>query len=175
MAIRNGTSGDDELEGTRLADIIRGFDGDDELEGEGGDDTLLGGDDDDELDGDSGDDVLYGGNGNDDLDGGSGKDRLSGGAGRDELDGGRGNDRLFGGTGADIFEFEPGDGHDIIADWRSNDRIKFDDDFSFDSFSEAMDRATQVGDDVVFDVGSRSSIKVLDTDLDDFSAGDFLF
>ena len=65
MATINGTSGNDELDGTRLADMIKGLGGHDELDGEGGNDgSSAAGND--EIDGDDGDD-RFGGAGNDET------------------------------------------------------------------------------------------------------------
>ncbi|MCT4656023.1 MAG: Ig-like domain-containing protein, partial [Cohaesibacter sp.] len=62
-------------------------------------------------------DVVDGGNGNDSLDGGLGNDFLSGGFGEDVLIGGAGNDTLTGGSNNDRFEFNIGDGADVITDF----------------------------------------------------------
>lgn len=74
MAIKNGGSGPDTLEGTKSDD---GAGRDDVLNGGGGNDTLHG------LDGD---DTLNGGSGNDTLSGGLGSDILNGGPGYDTAD-----------------------------------------------------------------------------------------
>ena len=146
MAVINGTPGNDEREGTSLADVIRGLGGHDELDGNRGNDRIFGGSGNDEIDGDDGNDRLSGDDGNDEIDGGSGRDTLLGGRGRDWLDGGNGNDRLTGGAGGDVFEFETGDGRDVITDWgRGADRIELDDDFGYTSFRQVMRDATQVG------------------------------
>jgi Ca2+-binding RTX toxin-like protein len=57
---------------------------------------------------------LFGGVGDDVLTGGSGDDILSGGAGDDLLTGGSGDDLLSGDAGVDTFNWNPGDGNDII-------------------------------------------------------------
>jgi Ca2+-binding RTX toxin-like protein len=148
---RVGTSGNDELEGTRRADILIGGAGDDEIEGKAGDDELSGEDGndkleggkgndklygdrgDDKLNGDDGNDSLWGGNGNDRLAGGEGNDMLSGNQGDDTLRGGEGMDRLLGGAGIDYltggdgrdtFVFHFGVGADIITDF-SGSRSRF--------------------------------------------------
>lgn len=107
MAIINGTQFNDNgtfnggtfrpsLNGTNLADNIRGFAGNDILRGRNGEDDLFGG---------SGNDRLVGGNGEDDLFGQSGNDTLIGNSGEDDLDGGFGRDILFGGAGEDDYVF----------------------------------------------------------------------
>jgi Ca2+-binding RTX toxin-like protein len=69
--------GDDRLQGSPLADVLRGGEGSDRVNGSGGDDV---------------------------LDGGSGDDTLRGGAGRDILRGRMGDDRLIGQGGVDRVE-----------------------------------------------------------------------
>ena len=80
-----GSTGNDWVAGTELADTLTGSDGNDVLQG------------------DLGSDSLDGGSGNDTLIGGAGVDNLVGGFGNDTLNGGFGNDTLNGGDGADIF------------------------------------------------------------------------
>jgi VCBS repeat-containing protein len=121
----NGSSGNDELEGTSDKDIIYGFGGNDEIEGKSGDDQLFGGSGNDELEGDDGDDVLDGGSGNDELEGGKGNDQLFGGSGNDELEGDDGNDLLDGGSGND--ELEGGKGNDQLFGGSGNDELEGDD------------------------------------------------
>lgn len=109
MAIVNGTSGDDTIDGndgmTNGADIAFGKGGDDIIKGLGGADELFGGSGKDLLAGFSGDDVLEGGKGKDELSGGDDDDKLDGGKGKDRLDGNDGNDVLKGGKDADQFGF----------------------------------------------------------------------
>ncbi|WP_310599361.1 calcium-binding protein, partial [Desulfobulbus sp.] len=81
---------------------LHGSDGDEELSSTG---TLYG---------EGGDDTLYGSSGNDMLVGGAGNDTLHGKDGDDLLAGGAGNDILDGGAGDDTFQFNLGDGQDII-------------------------------------------------------------
>jgi len=76
-----------------------------EIHGYATDDTLSAGGGDDQMFGYAGNDVLHGDDGN---------DRLNGGDGNDRLNGGKGNDLLYGGSGADIYEFNAGDGKDVI-------------------------------------------------------------
>ena len=81
---------------------------------------------------------------------------------------------LTGGAGADVFEFETGDGRDVITDWgRGADRMELDD-FGYSSFRQVMRDATQVGDDLVFAFGRGTEVTVQDTTKADFSAGDFI-
>ena len=174
MALIEGTSGNNHLRGTDSADEIYGYGGNDEIEGRSGSDTLYGGSGHDELDGDKGNDTFYGAAGNDELDGDGGKDELRGGKGNDHLDGGNGNDTLTGGKGADVFEFETGDGRDVLADWgRGDDRMDLDD-LGYSSFGQVMQDASNVGGDVVFEFRGGTEVTVLDAHTSDFSAGDFI-
>ncbi|WP_284733868.1 MULTISPECIES: calcium-binding protein [unclassified Dyella] len=85
--------------------VIAPSDAAQEIYGYANDDTLSAGGGDDKMYGYAGNDVLHGDDGNDRLDGGDGNDRLAG---------GKGNDWLYGGSGADIYEFNAGDGNDVI-------------------------------------------------------------
>ncbi len=62
-----GGSGDDEIFGNAMANLLEGGGGNDTLDGQSGNDTLLGG---------NGDDLLIGGFGTDSLDGGFGSDTV---------------------------------------------------------------------------------------------------
>jgi Ca2+-binding RTX toxin-like protein len=186
---RVGTSGNDELEGTRRADILIGGEGDDELEGKAGDDELSGEDGNDELEGGKGNDMLYGDRGDDTLEGDDGNDSLWGGTG---------NDRLAGGDGRDMFVFHFGDGADIITDF-SGSRGRFydnsargrsaDDDHSrygdlieisgdltgFDAFADILAHASQVGDNAVIDFGGGDTLTLQHTRVTNLHADSFAF
>ncbi len=127
MAVKIGTRGNDEINGTSGDDSLYGRGGNDELDGRGADDDLYGNSGNDELGGHAGRDLLYGNRGNDDLEGGSGNDKLWGGKGRDKLDGESGDDKLWGGGGADRFAFDENAGRDLIKDFKVGaDRIEID-------------------------------------------------
>ena len=94
-----------------------------------GSDALAG----DGLDGGAKSDFLYGGSGNDRLNGlgqddylqgDAGNDVLSGGADNDILSGGKDDDVLDGGIGNDTYNWNKGDGFDIITDAREADGLK---------------------------------------------------
>ena len=105
---------------TMLGDLLNGSSLGDTLHGAAGNDTLNGLDGDDTLNGDADNDTLNGGNGNDNLSGGTGSDTLNGNAGNDQLNGGAGSDALNGGAGNDIYQWNLGDGDDVISDdWGS--------------------------------------------------------
>ena len=98
MAILQGTSADDSLNGGSDNDSLNGGEGDDLLFGNAGNDTLNGGE---------GSDVIFGGDGNDNLIGGfSGSPSAPQGFFDDFLVGGAGSDTLngYGGARARLFE-----------------------------------------------------------------------
>jgi hypothetical protein len=68
-------------------------------------------------------DYMAGRAGDDHFHGLDGNDQLYGRRGADVLDGGAGNDRLDGGAGADVFVFDAGYGHDVIADFKAEDTL----------------------------------------------------
>ena len=63
--------------------------------------------------------TVDGGTGNDTILGSNGNDTLLGGDGNDFIDGKQGNDTAFLGAGDDVFQWDPGDGSDVIEgqDW----------------------------------------------------------
>ncbi|MEE2601194.1 MAG: HYR domain-containing protein [Thermoproteota archaeon] len=83
-----GTSEDNIIRGTDLADLIFAFGGDDIIYGGQGNDCIVAGEGNDLVFGNAGSDHLVGGEGNDILKGYSGEDKLTGGLGFDVLDGG---------------------------------------------------------------------------------------
>ena len=87
-----GTSGNDQLTGTKKADVIVGFSGNDRIFGLEGKDIVCANGGADFVKGRAGDDLLRGGGGNDTLGGGPGDDTLRGGTGRDVCRGGPGAD-----------------------------------------------------------------------------------
>ncbi|HET9131792.1 MAG TPA: calcium-binding protein, partial [Terriglobia bacterium] len=58
--------------------------------------------------------TIDGGNGDDSILGGQGNDTLIGGNGNDFIDGNRGSDTALLGAGNDIFQWDPGDGSDVV-------------------------------------------------------------
>jgi Ca2+-binding RTX toxin-like protein len=108
-----GSSNNDTLLGSNLAELLDGFSGNDLIDGRGGNDTLNGGIGADTVDGGAGADSLGGGAGldillggadNDTIDGGNDDDQLAGDGGEDSLLGGSGNDTLIGGSGNDTLD-----------------------------------------------------------------------
>ena len=192
----NGGDGDDVLDGGHQADNLYGEAGNDTLLGGPGFDRLFGGTGNDMISGgDSGDghfgqegndtlwggeggDRFFGGTGNDIIDGGTGNDTVYGDAGFDTLIGGAGNDMLVGSFNADTFVFAANHGHDTIADFDATNPLELID-FShlsrFAAFADVLGNARQAGWDVIIETGSSSSIRLLQTDLGDLDASDFIF
>ena len=85
-----GTSGDDDIDGTAGPDVIATFRGEDVVDGLAGRDTVCAG---------KGADLVRGGLGHDDLSGRGASDELRGGDGNDKHNGGPGVDKCVGGAG----------------------------------------------------------------------------
>ena len=119
----------------------------------------------DTISGQAGNDQLKGGAGNDLLKGDTGKDKLFGDAGADTLIGGAGDDQLTGGGGADRFVFARNGDADVIRDFANNvDTISLLG-LGVRTVAQALARATQVGDDVLFDFGRGDTLRVEDITL----------
>ncbi len=69
--------------------------------------------------------TVDGGAGADTITGSNGADTLLGGPGNDFIDGNQGNDTAFGGTGPDTFQWDPGDGSDILEGQENLDTLRF--------------------------------------------------
>jgi Ca2+-binding RTX toxin-like protein len=129
-----GTSGDDVLMGTSLADVILGEAGNDTLRAVPSadrlGDTLLGG---------PGNDLLVGSNQTDSLDGGPGNDILRGGADGDLLIGGPGRDVVYGGGGRDLIYARDGQ-RDIVSCGTNRTRIGPEGDIAYVDRIDAVSR-----------------------------------
>lgn len=182
--VLNGHDGSDILNGGKGNDTINGGNGNDQLFGGQGNDIITGGTGNDLLDGGSGNDLitgntgndtLYGGAGNDTLFGGAGNDILDGGNGADTLNGGAGNDTLIGGKGSDVFVHVKGDGADVIADFgygNTADKINLGN-YNY-TFKDVMTHASQIGKDVVLNLGTNDSITLKDVTLSSLKATNFI-
>ena len=103
-----GSNYDDTLVGWTNATYLDGGAGNDQIGFYGNGGTLIGG---------TGNDSIWDlGTGGNTLIGGDGNDMLDAGAGNDTLMGGTGNDLLIGGLGNDTYDFNGGDGADIVAE-----------------------------------------------------------
>lgn len=149
-----GGAGNDKLVGNGTGNRLKGGGGNDTLKGGGGKDKLLG---------QAGADTLKGDKGKDKLLGGDGDDTLKGGGQRDILKGQGGDDMLFGQNGADKFIFAKGNGNDTVADFTDDkDSLQFK---KLGDVDAVLAKATQVGDDVLFDFGGSGTLTVLDTSI----------
>jgi len=185
--IVRGGSGNDTLDGGDGDDRMSGGAGNDRVKGGDGADVLYGADGADLLTGNAGNDTLNGGNGRDTLDGGTGRDRLNGGAendrlsghsGRDILDGGAGRDILTGGTGDDVFVFS--DGRDVVTDFDVGARMEVVDlrgVAAITSFADlqADGHLRQSGSHAVVDDLAGNVMILMNVDMNDLTASDFLF
>jgi Ca2+-binding RTX toxin-like protein len=139
-----------------------------------GNDILTGNRQDNRLEGRGGNDTLKGQGGNDLLQGDDGRDRLDGGGGRDTLDGGNGNDVLLGNRGADVFVFSSGD--DRVVGFGRTDEIDLRNAFGIDDFNDLINNhATQSGNNAVISDDADNSITLVNRDIDNLNADDFLF
>jgi len=172
--------GNDSADGGEGDDFIRTSNGNDTLLGGVGIDTLGAGSGADLMRGGDDADLLLGSNGKDRLYGDNGDDTILGGGGRDTITGGLGDDRLVGGSHNDRFTFTPGTGADLIVDFvagaGSDDVIGLIGwGAAFDSFTDVMNAASQVGGDVVINLGGGDSITLQDVTLASLHADDFAF
>ncbi|MDG1518942.1 MAG: hypothetical protein P8Q57_00540, partial [Yoonia sp.] len=173
-----GGNGNDYMAGGLDNDTMNASAGADRGRGHGGDDTIDGGAGNDRVFGDAGSDLLVGGADN---------DFLSDGSGSDDLIGGTGDDRMAGGTGADTFVFVTGHGADVITDFDTSEDvldfsgilIPYDPEFdgifpvspSIEYYSEY---ASQEGANVVLTIDGGDRVTLLNTDLGDLSADNFI-
>ncbi|HEY6661371.1 MAG TPA: calcium-binding protein, partial [Sphingomicrobium sp.] len=122
-------TGIENVDGSELADDIRGDNNDNVLNGGDGDDTLVGNGGSDTIDGGAGDDLIRGDAlnytggpfGNDILIGGDGNDLMRGSAGVDTYDGGSGSggEGIYGGFGDRISFYEVAATAGVVADLRT--------------------------------------------------------
>jgi len=172
--------GNDRADGGDDDDFVRASNGRDTLLGGAGIDTLGGGSGGDLLNGNAGDDFILASNGNDRLLGGDDNDTMLGGGGRDTLTGGAGNDRLVGGSQNDRFNFTPGSGADLIVDFAGGagpgDVIGLIGwGAAFDDFTDVLAAASQVGNNVVINLGGGDSLTLQGVTIANLNADDFAF
>ena len=124
--------------------------------------------------GGQGEDVLQGGAGSDTLFGDAGSDVLLGGAGNDLLSGGAGDDVLVGGAGNDVFLFNGGGGNDVVLDFTpGEDILQISSGINGQDIQSADDlasRVTQVGDNVVVDLGHGDSVTLVGVSADEVTS-----
>lgn len=174
----HGGDGNDELDGGTGSDRLLGGNHNDMIWGRGGNDMLWGENGRDVIEGGYGTDRLAGGDGNDVLFGGPGADTLIGGNGNDRLDGGNGNDRLIGGNGADVFVFS--NGQDRVANFENTlpqEKVDLSGVASITGFYDLMNNGhvIQSSAHAVIRDFNGNTMTLLNVDIADLSAGDFLF
>ena len=122
----------------------------------------------------NGDDNIIGSSHDDVLVGGKNDDQLNGGAGKDILFGGEGNDTLTGGADSDQFVFTANFGHDTIVDFtHGEDHIVFDQAI-FQTVSDILAHASQVGADTVITFDQSNSVTLKNVDKNNLSTTDFV-
>ena len=188
--IITGNSGANYLRGHDGDDTLVGGDGNDFLQGDGGADTLEGGNGMDmayygsstvgvtvdlgntanntgEAVGDSYSSIegVFGSKFDDMITGDAGDNLLRGFLGDDIINGGAGNDTLRGEAGNDTFVFEFGNGNDVVIDYNDAEDMLDLTDFGFGSVSSAMNFASDVSGDVVFDFGPGGTFTIEDTTI----------
>jgi hypothetical protein len=118
-------------------------------------------------------DTLYAGNGPDTLMGASGA-TLHAGNGSQTLYGAPG-ETMIGGSGPDTFVFEPGFGHDTVANFHTgNDVLQFNPAL-LANFAAAMADTKQVGADAVITLDANDSITVQNVNVSRLTASNFHF
>lgn len=112
------------------------------------------------------------------LVGGMSGDRVIGGLNGDMVVGGAGNDTLTGGAGNDTFVFTPGAGADVVTDFvagGAEDRLDLRALTGTLDPAQALTAASQLGADVVIDLGSGNCITLLNVQIGDLRSTDFIF
>lgn len=110
------------------------------------------------------------------ITGNAGQNTLFGMGGTDIIDGGAGNDILHGGSAADTFIFTTGTGSDTIADFQDGiDLIDITGIKKINDFAQIAEAMTQVGADVVIDLGGKDSLTVQNVTIDKLTAIDFAY
>ena len=119
---------------------------------------------------------VIGPDGNDTIVGGIDAESREGGDGDDIISGGEGTDTLKGDGGADTFRISAGSS-DIIVDFSSveEDMIDLREWPDFESFAEIEAAASQVGDDLVIDLGAGHTLTFRDLTISSLDVDDFLF
>ncbi|MDP3869303.1 M10 family metallopeptidase C-terminal domain-containing protein [Phenylobacterium sp.] len=169
-----GEDGADVLYGGAAFDDMHGNMGNDTGYGGDGDDWVVGGKDLDVLYGEAGSDVIYGnmaddscygGDGNDLIRGGQHNDYIEGGAGDDWISGDRESDTIWGGSGADTFHTWRDAGLDRVMDFNraEGDSVLISEGSTY--------TVSQVGGDVVIDMGGGAQMILAGVQMSSLTAG----
>jgi Ca2+-binding RTX toxin-like protein len=108
--------------------------------------------------------TVNGGAGNDTILGSNGADQLNGGEDQDFLDGQQGNDVAFLGAGNDVFQWDPGDGSDLVEGGEGVDTLLFNGSAGNEIFSVSANGArgifTRNLGNIVMDVNDLETVHV---------------
>jgi hypothetical protein len=99
---------------------------------------------------------------------------IHGSAGNDIIDGAGGNDLLYGGGGSDAFFVKKGYGQVAVADLATDDHVTIGG-TALGSFAQAKAAMTQVGGDVVVNLGGGDTLTLKGHTIGDLVAGEFAF
>ncbi len=183
--VLGGGNGNDSIWGGDGNDVIYGTAGSNVLGGGAGNDTIWSGDSaviyasygNDEVHGNSGADTIWGGSGNDTITSGGGHDQIRGAAGNDILNGQWGNDTLSGGADSDTFVFSVG--QDVVQDFAvagASDQVDLSAVTSITDFADlSASHLSQSGADAVIDDLGGNTMTLLNVDINDLLASDFIF
>jgi Ca2+-binding RTX toxin-like protein len=132
---------------------------------------------DDRVTGDGLANAIHGLGGNDTLFGGAGNDTIRSGTGDDRVNPGTGSDVLFSEGGRDVFLFDTDHGFARVMDFNAvnDDKISFKDNANFSSFADVQAAMTQVGGDVRIRADASNHVRLIDVDIADVTANDFIF
>ncbi len=99
--------------------------------------------------------------------------------GHDRILSGAGNDTLTGGVGSDTFVFRPGYDKDVVTDFALNglnpDHVEVAYGTAYDTYSEVMSVATQVGSNTVFTFSSTDTLTLQGITKSSLVSSNFLF
>jgi hypothetical protein len=82
---------------------------------------------------------------------------------------------MIGGNGQDTFVFEPGMGHNTIANFHTSNSVL---DFNFAllaNYTAAMGDAKQVGADTVFTINQNDSVTLQNVNMNNLAPSNFRF
>ncbi|MFZ7090309.1 calcium-binding protein [Primorskyibacter sp. 2E233] len=126
------------------------------------------------------DDTLVGSMSTNLLEAGDGNDTVYSLAGNDTVNGGAGDDMLYGQGGSDTFVFDDAFGNDVIADFNAidtNEKIDLSSLSTISSYSDmtSTGQLYQVGADVIINDFSGNTITLMNVQITDLDATDFIF
>ncbi|MGV3551124.1 calcium-binding protein [Rhizobium sp.] len=136
-----------------------------------GNDTITGSKKSDLISSGDGKDTVKAGIGNDTVLGGAKGDKLYGEKGNDYIWGDSGNDRMWGGPGSDKFQFQEGDGKDVIVDFDAKGGGKNQDYIALYEGETFSIKNANKGRDTLLDFGDGDTLLLLGVHKSDFTKG----